>query len=225
MRKVLVSWAAFVVCMAASAAPSTGPGLSSSEQPVATTTAPIIATYGLCTGPQNADAFPSSPVPVVETQCEYTQKFDATAASPTLGSTCGGFTIAFGQQGDLKRKWKNLWITAKWGETPPTQAQCANSYLAAAAWGYLCTNAACTSGAWERIGPAKKIHGTWNSTSQTCHLSIITSTGKKDYLTANMDVIATQGQGSAAVKKRAAASIYNHTPNGKCPSATYQPRQ
>lgn len=222
MRRGIVSWVALLVCAAASAAPTTG--TSSSEQPVATGTAPLVSAYGLCAQPQNADAFPSRPVPVIETQCEFTQKFAATAASPTLGSECGGFTIAFGQQGDLKRNWKDLWLTAKWGEAMPTQAKCASSYLAAAAWGYRCTDAACNTGAWERIGPAKKIHGTWHSTSKTCALQIISSADNKDYLTANMDVIATEGQGSAAVKKRAAAEIYNHTPNHKCPSATQTPR-
>ena len=223
MLKGIVPGLILSVGAAASAAPDPGVGGSSSDPPVGTT-APHVSTYGLCSGPQNPEAFPSSPVPVVETQCEYTQKFEATAASPTAGGTCGGFTIAFGQQGDLKRKWKNLWLTAKWGDAPPTQAQCANSHLAAAAWGYRCANASCSSGAWERIGAAKKIHGTWNTTSQVCYLSIIASTGDKYYLTANLDVIATQGQGSSAVKKRAAGSIYNHTPNHKCPTATYTPR-
>ena len=156
MRRSIVSWSALVVSVAASAAPLTGTGLSSSEQPVATGAAPFVATYGLCSQPKNADAFPSRPVPDIETQCHHTQEYHATASSPTLGGSCGGFTIAFGAQGDLRRKWKSLWLTAKWGDTPPTQATCANSYLAAAAWGYLCANAACTSGAWERIGTAKK---------------------------------------------------------------------
>lgn len=49
------------------------------------------------------------------------------------------------------------------------------------------------------------------------------NTGKKDYQTVSIDIIATQGQGRSAVRKRAKASIYNVHPKGKCPSATYTP--
>jgi hypothetical protein len=169
MRAGIVFAGAFALHLAAVAAAPTGPTLSSSETPLTAGPALPVATYGLCSGPQNADAFPSNPVPVVETQCFHTQEFHATAVKAEPDASCGGFTIAFGPKGDLKRNWKYLWLTAKWGDTPPTQATCAQSSLAAAAWGYLCANAECTSGAWERIGTARKAQGTWNSTSQVCY--------------------------------------------------------
>jgi hypothetical protein len=225
MRAAIVFFAVLVASLAVAAAPQTGATLSSSETPVSAGTKPFVATYGLCSGPQNADAFPSSPVPVVETQCDFTQEFHATAVKVEPDASCGGFTITFGPKGDLKRKWKYLWLTGKWGDTPPTQATCSTSYIAAAAWGYLCANAECTSGAWERIGTAKKVQGTWNSTSQVCYLSVGANTGSKDYSTVTMDVIATQGTGTAKVYKRAAGSIHNQRPNGKCFSTTYTPQR
>jgi hypothetical protein len=226
MRAGIVFWTALVVSLAAAAAPQTGSVLSSSEHPVSAGPAPQIATYGLCSGPQNAEAFPSRPVPDIETQCEFTQQYQATSPNASYGGSCGGYTVAFGPQGDLKRKRKYLWLVAEWGDAPLTQANCASAHLAAAAWGYLCSNAACSSGAWERIGTAKTAHGNWNTVSQVCYLSINANVGPtpKDYSTVNIDVIASQGSGSAAVRKRAKASIYNKQPNGKCPTATYSPR-
>ena len=222
MRTGTVFWAALLVHLAAGGAPQTGT-LSSSENPVPTGTAPHVATYGLCSGPQNADSFPSNPVPWVETQCEFTQQYHATSPNANYGGSCGGYTVAFGPQGDLKRKRKYLWLVGKWGDAPLTQANCASARVAIAAWGYRCTNAACTTGGWERIGSAKSNKGFWNTTSQVCYLSAQANTGSIDYLTVNIDVIATQGSGSSAVRKRAAASIFNKHPNGKCPSATYSP--
>lgn len=222
MRMTTVLSATLAVHMVATGAPTTGT-LSSSEHPVPTGTVPHPATYGLCSGPQNADDFPSSPVPVVETTCDYTQEFHATSPTASYGSTCGGFTVAFGPKGDLKRKWRYLWLTGGWGDSPLTQANCATAHIAADAWGYLCTNAACTTGAWERIGTARTTHGTWNTVSQICYIGIGATTGQKDYQTVNIDVIATQGQGRSAVRQRASASIHNMEPTGKCPTATYPP--
>ncbi len=160
---------------------------------------------------------------MVETTCDHTQEFHATSPTASYGSTCGGFTVAFGPKGDLKRNRRYLWLSANWGDTPLTQANCAGAHLAAAAWGYLCANAACTSGAWERISPARTAHGTWNTVSNVCYLGIGANTGNKNYSTVDIDVIATQGQGRTAVRKRASASIHNMQPNGKCPTATYTP--
>ena len=226
MRKSTVSWAALVLCTAASAAPTAGTGLSSSEQPVGGAgPAPHVATYGLCSGPGNAEAFPSSPVADEKSQCFNTQKFQATSPNANYGGgTCGGYTVAFGPQGDFKRKRKYLWLVGKWGDAPLTQANCASARVAIAAWGYRCANPACTAGAWERIESAKSKKGVWNTTSKTCGLSAQANTTLVDYSTVNIDVIATQGSGSTAVRKRAAAYIYNEQPNGQCPSATYSPR-
>ena len=225
MRADIVFWAALLVHVAAVGAPETGT-LSSSEQPVsATTAAPHVATYGLCSGPQNAESFPSSPVADEKSQCFNLQKYQATSPNANYGGgTCGGYTVAFGPQGDFKRKRKYLWLVGKWGDAPLTQANCATARVAIAAWGYRCTNQACTAGAWERIGSAKSKKGFWNTNSKTCGLSAQANATLTDYSTVNIDVIATQGSGSTAVRKRAAASIYNEHPNGKCPSATYSPR-
>ena len=224
MRITLVSWALLAVSLVAVGAPSTAK-LSSSEHPVAVGTAPQpAATYGLCSGPQNADDFPSSPVPSVETQCEYTQQFHSTSPNASYGGSCGGYTVAFGPKGDLKRKRKYLWLRGEWADVPLTQANCTSAHIAAASWGYRCTNAACTTGAWERIGAASSKKGFWNTTSQVCYLSVQANTGNKDYQTVSIDIIGTQGQGQSAVRKRVKASIYNVHPNGKCPSATYTPR-
>ncbi|MEO8311495.1 MAG: hypothetical protein ABI520_10010 [Caldimonas sp.] len=223
MRIGIVFWGALVVHLVASGAPSST--LSSSETPVAAGTAPHVATYGLCSAPQNAEAFPSSPVADEESQCSNTQTFQATSPNGNYGGgTCGGYTVAFGPLGDFKRKRKYLWLVGKWGDAPLTQANCASARVAVAAWGYRCSNTACTAGAWERIGTANSRKGVWNTTSQTCGLSAQANATLTDYSTVNIDVIATQGSGSTAVRKRAAASIYNEQPNGKCPSATYTPR-
>ena len=223
MRITLVSCALLAVPLVAVGAPSTAK-LSSSEHPVAVDTAPQpAATYGLCSGPQNADDFPSSPVPSVETQCEYTQQFHSTSPNASYGGSCGGYTVAFGPKGDLKRKRKYLWLRGEWADVPLTQANCTSAHIAAASWGYRCTNAACTTGAWERIGAASSKKGFWNTTSQVCYLSVQANTGNKDYQTVSIDIIGTQGQGQSAVRKRVKASIYNVHPNGKCPSATYTP--
>jgi len=147
---------------------------SSSEHPLGTTPAPQpAATYGLCSGPQNADAFPSSPVPNVETQCEFTQQFHSTSPNASYGGSCGGYTVAFGPQGDLKRKRKYLWLKGEWADAQlTTQAACTAAHIAAASWGYLCTNAACTTGAWERIGTASSKTGYWNTNTNTCTVAI-----------------------------------------------------
>jgi len=100
MRMTIVLWGILAVQVTAIAAPATGTTMSSSEHLVPTGTVPQSATYGLCSGPQNAEDFPSSPVQVVETTCDYTQEFHSTSPTASYGSTCGGFTVAFGPKGD-----------------------------------------------------------------------------------------------------------------------------
>lgn len=219
MRTIIV-WSA-IIALHAAAIGATNTGVSASEQPIGSTgPKPTVATYGLCSGPQNADAFPSSPVPVVDGACELSQTFEATSPGPTSGSSCGGFTVAFGPMGDLKSNWKTISLSAKWADAPLTAATCTSAYLAFAGWGYRCDNAACTVGAWERIGVAQGRKGTWNTTSQVCYLALGANTGPKDYKTLNIDVIATQGQGASAVRKRASAKIYAQRGNGRCFSMT-----
>ena len=57
----------------------------------------------------------------------------ASAGSIDAAEPCGGFTVAFGPKGDLKRNRRYLWLSANWGDTPLTQANCAGAHIAAAA--------------------------------------------------------------------------------------------
>lgn len=221
MRTAIVSIVLLVAQGLAAAAP--GPVLASTERPVPTTSthpAPTMATFGLCSAPQNADDFASRPVPVQHGQCEDYQEFQATSAQPSNGAQCGGYTVAFGPLGDLKRTWKRYQLKASWGDAPLTAANCATAHLAAAAWGYRCDNTACTAGAWERIEPARSRAGSWNSVSQVCYIELGFVKSNKVYKTLNIDVIATQGSGASAVRKRAKGWIYAGKGNGGCASAS-----
>src|SRR5262245_8823818 len=100
-------------------------GLESTERPLgdAPTHAPSpAAMYGLCEQPQNADSFPSRPVPVTKGSCDDTQTFSATSAQPSSGSPCGGYTVAFGPAGDLRPNLVNVNMIADWGDAPLTEA-------------------------------------------------------------------------------------------------------
>ena len=225
MRRGIVSWAMFFACTAAAAAPTTGSGLSSSEQPVGGAgPAPQVATYGLCSGPGNAEAFPSSPVADDKSQCYNTQKFHVTSPNANYGGTCGGYTVAFGPQGDFKRKRKYLWLVGKLGRHAADAGQLRKRARGDRGLGLSLHQRRVHAGAWERIESAKSKKGVWNTTSKTCGLSAQANATLTDYATVNIDVIATQGSGRTAVRKRAAASIFNEHPNGQCPSATYSPR-
>ena len=211
-----------VVHLAAFAAPSPLGGLSSSEEPHAPNSPHMPAsTYGLCSGPQNAVDFPSSPVPVVPSTCEFSQTFKSTSPNANYGDAiCGGYAVAFGQKGDLKRNWNTISLSAGWGDAPLTAATCATAHVSAAFWGYRCDNAACSAGGWERIGAAQSRHGTWNTASQVCYIGLGSNTGHKDYSTVSVDVIATQGQGRSAVRKRASVAMSMTRPTGACLGAS-----
>jgi len=178
-----------------------------------------VATYGMCSGPQNADAFASSPVPVEEGKCDNSQKFTATSDGPSTGGSCGGFTVAFGPMGDLKPYLDRVIVRADWGDTPLTAANCASARVAAVGWGARCTNDACTTAEWEKLGGPKQRKGFWNTTSKVCYIELgFTSTGK--FKTLNLDVIATLPENGKTVRKRAKGWIYASHPNGKCFSTT-----
>jgi len=180
---------------------------------------PKAATYGMCDAPQNADNFPSNPVPLVAGKCENSQTFTATSAGPSTGGQCGGFTVAFGPLGDLKPQLDRVHLKAEFGETL-TAAQCASAKVAAVGWGAKCTNDSCTTAAWEKIGGPTQKSGTWHSTSQKCFLEIRFYRHKIKHKTLNLDVIATVVENGKAVRKRAKGTIYVERGNGKCFSAT-----
>ena len=203
------------------AAPSDLRRLSAAERPHIATTAPNYqaATYGLCSAPQNADAFPSSPVPVVETDCHYTQKFEATSAGPSHGGSCGGYTVVFGPMGDLKRTMSTTTLSAAWADAPLTSGTCASARIAAAAWGYRCDDDACSTGAWQRIGAPTSKKGTWHANNQTCGLAVSFGGVNHRYKTLNIDIIASRMENGSSVRKRASGKIEVRRGNGKCVSA------
>ncbi len=199
------------------AKPETGQSIS--ETPLGDVMKPSTLTmhsYGLCNTPQNADAFPRRPVTLVAGGCEDWQAYTATMPSTSVG--CGGFTVAFGPMGDLKPYLDRVKLTAEWGDTPLTEAQCSKATLAAVAWGARCTDRGCASGEWEKIGsgPKQRSGGSWSSVSKNCHLRLdFVSTGKR-YSTLNLDIIATLKEGAQTVRKSAMGTIYVSKFNGKC---------
>ncbi len=223
---VLVWAAAFAAYTAALAAPATGASVS--EQPLGDApkeTTQKQGTYGLCNAPQNADAFPSSPVSVTAAQCENYQRYTATSAGPSTGGSCGGFTVAFGPKGDLKPYLDRVTLAADWGDTPLTEAQCAKARVAAVGWGARCLDDACTQAAWEKIGGPRQRAGTWNSVSSVCYIGVSFNASGKKYKTLDLDVITTLDEGGGKiVRKRAKGTITASKPNGKCFGTTVQPR-
>jgi hypothetical protein len=186
---------------------------------------PKAATYGLCSGPQNADAFPSSPVPVQHNQCDNSQQFSATSSTPSTGGSCGGFTVAFGQLGDLKPYLNKVMLTAAWGDVPLTATNCASARLAAVGWGERCSDEDCTSAQWEKLGGPQQRKGTWNATKQACNPGVVIFFGvaKEKYKTLNLDIITTVVENGKTVRQRAKGTIKVWRGNGKCPTATYKP--
>ncbi len=110
-------------------------------------------------------------------------------------------------------------LRADWGDTPLTAANCAQAKVAAVGWGARCTNDACTTAEWEKIGGPQRRGGYWNSNSKQCYIEVgFNSTAK--YKTLNIDVIATLPEDGKMVRKRAKGWIYVSHPNGKCFKAT-----
>ncbi|HEX2539677.1 MAG TPA: hypothetical protein VHM00_01200 [Caldimonas sp.] len=213
---------ALLLAGGAEAAPSSLGSLSSAERPIVGTTAPPFkpATHGLCSAPQNADAFPSSPVPVVETDCHFTQTYESTSPGPSTGGSCGGYTVAFGPMGDLRRNMKSATLRAAWADTPLTSGTCASARISAVAWGYRCDDDACSSGAWERIGSPTSRKGTWHANNQTCGIDVSLGGENRRYKTLNIDIIASRTENGSSVRKRTKGTIEVRRGNGKCVSAT-----
>jgi hypothetical protein len=196
------------------------PGDDVSKQP------PSTPSYGFCNGPQNADTFPSSPIPVEETKCNFVQKYTATSVGPSTSApiSCGGYTVVFGPKGDLKPNLYHVILAADWGDTPLTSSTCAKAKLAAVAWGERCTNDACTTSTWQKISGPKQRTGSWNATNQACYIGIQFSQKDKDkkYKTLNLDIITTLLENNQTVRKRAKGTITALIGNGKCISAPAQ---
>lgn len=227
LRLVLPCLVALTVHSAALAAGGTVGVSSSAEQPYGTTAppTPTITTYGLCLAPQNADAFPSSPVPLVETQCHFEQTYTATSAGPSHGASCGGFTVAFGPMGDYKTNVRSHSLRAEWADAPITSASaCANARIAATAHGFRCSNDDCSQGAWERIGLPRRVSGNWSANQQKCGLTIAFAIADRRYKTMNLDVYTEKLEGANMVRKRAKGTIHGKRGNGKCFEASVQPR-
>ena len=225
---VLLSVLGWMATSGAQAGSNVLGNVAATERPYTATqveAAKTLATFGLCNAPQNADALPTQPVAVEEDTCAYYQRYEATSNQPTYGSSCGGFTLAFGPMGDLKTNWKRHTLKASWGEAPLTQAQCSQSRLAAVAWGARCLNDACSNTQWEKIGAPSSKKGTWSANQNKCVLEHQFIDIDHHYKTLNIDVIATLQEGSQAVRKRARASIRAEKGNGKCFSASQQARQ
>jgi hypothetical protein len=184
-----------------------------------------LATFGLCEQPQNADALPTQPVPVQEDSCHRYQHYQATSAGPSDGGSCGGFVVAFGPLGDLKTDWKKYRLKATWGDLQLSQAQCTKARLSAVAWGERCTNANCTTFAWEKIGVPLSKKGTWGANSNRCHLEHQFINIQNHYRTLKIDVIASLQEGSQTVRKRAHGDIRAERGNGKCIHGTQGPRE
>lgn len=226
-HRLLVAGLASVLAAAVvpvAAGPGNHVGLAPGERPQATAAGPrpTLATFGLCTAPQNADDFASTPVPQVQTRCEYTQTFSARSVDPSYGgATCGGYTVAFGPMGDLKTNMKSVSLTAEWGDTPiASAAACASARIAAVAWGYRCDNDACSEGGWDKIEIQRQTSGTWSSTSQSCTVRLSFGGADSRYNTLNLDVIATQVVNGSTVRKRARGTIEARRGNGQCFSAS-----
>jgi hypothetical protein len=176
----------------------------------------------VCSGPKNADAFPSSPVPVQESLCHYYQTYTATSPTVNYDSDCG-YTVAFGPMGDLKRPQDGYLLEADWGDVPPTQADCASSHTAGTAWGYRCDNRHCLHGDWEQIGKWQTHTGSWNSVSNKCYLGVSFVAGATDYQTVQVQVRAYSGSGANKQQKRAKGYIYVYRHTGHCASAPATP--
>ena len=192
------------------------------------------STYGMCSGPQNADAFAQSPVPVVEGKCDNSQTFSATSLGPSNGNGCGGFSVAFGPIGNLRPYLDHVILRAEWGDAPLTAANCASAKIAAVGWGARCTGrvdktapltTACSSTKWEKIGGPTQVKGVWSTTGQVCTISVQLSSVGKQHKTLTMDIIATVVENGQTVRKRAKGTIWVRKPNGQCLSATSKPKQ
>lgn len=197
------------------AAPAVG-----ARQPPGARPPDALVNFGLCSGPTNASAFPTSPVPVVNGRCDWYQEFKSVSPDASYGGSCGGYTTAFGPQGDFKRNWTSRRMTATWGDAPLTAATCGAARISAVAWGYRCDSEACSTGAWERLGPPASRKGTWNAKSKVCYIDVSFGAPQKDWQTISIDAIATLTQSGQAVRHKVAATLRGTRSNAQCLAGT-----
>ena len=158
-------------------------------------------TYGLCSGPGNADAFPSRPGGrrrvAVPQHPEIPR--DVVPTPTTAAASCGGYTVAFGRAGRLQAKAQVPLAVGKWGDTPLTQANCTSARVADRGLGLsLLQRRRAAHGAWERIGTRElKARASGTRPARPAGLSARANATMTDYATVNIDVIATQGPGSS----------------------------
>ena len=210
--------------LSAVAEPVKGSGSTSTSQKTGTTKPAPKPTYGLCDLPQNPESLPTDPVPVEQDQCSWFQHYSAKSQTPTTGGSCGGFTVVFGQSGDLKPHLNRVNLKAEWDDEPLTAKNCVNASLAAVAWGERCSDDACTSVNWEKIGGPSLSKGTWQSSQQRCYFYSQFISINKKYRTLNLDTIATLIEDGKPVRKRAKGTIHVKRGNGKCVSVDQKPR-
>ena len=178
-------------------------------------------TYGMCSVPQNADAYPGSPQKVLVGDCnDFSQQFSATAAQPSSGDPCGGFTVAFGPLGDLKYHLHQVTMTADWGDAPLTETQCPKARVIAIAWGERCLNDACTEHDWHIIGGPKQRKGKWDAVNKVCQIGLKFTYANTRHRTLKMDIAATVLQNGQPVRKREKGTILAEVKSNKaCYSA------
>jgi hypothetical protein len=201
------------------AAPTTDEGAAEVPGSIPMKPPPHKNWYGMCNAPQGGEAYPTHPVLVVAAPCENYQEYVSIGMGEPY-SSCGGYTVAFGQQGNLKWDLNRITLRAEWGDDTLTQAQCSKAKITAVAWGARCPNDVCKRGGdsnWELIGtgPTQR-SGTWNSVSNACYISANFNSANKKYMTLNLDIIATLEESGRQVRKYAKGTIHAGYPNGKC---------
>ncbi len=224
MKKVAIMGSMVLAGLAvpALAAPNDGaPPAAGQRVPPKQQLPDALVNFGLCSGPTNAAAFPSSPVPVVNGQCDWYQEFKSVSPDANYGGTCGGYTTAFGPQGDLKLNWKRSWLRARWVAEPLTSANCSAARIAAVAWGYRCNDTTCGSGQWEPLGVPTSRKGQWSATNKVCSIHVDFFAGEKIWQTLSIDAIATLTQDGKTVRRPVGATIQGTRPNAQCPEGTY----
>lgn len=174
--------------------------------------------YGFCSGPQNAHAYPSTPVKIVLDNCNgMSQSYTSTSVGPSTGHNCGGYAVAFGPLGHLNPQLHQITMSAQWGDARLADAQaCGKARVTALAWGERCLDATCSQTTWDQLdGGPKRRHGKWDAATGQCTVEArFTSQGLK-FKTLNLDVIADYPEGNQYVRKKAKATI-NAVKQGDC---------
>lgn len=218
---VMASMALMALAMPARAAPNEGaPPAAGERVPPKPKLPDALVNFGLCSGLTNPAVFPTAPVPVVNGQCSWYQQFKSASPDAHYGGTCGGYTTAFGPQGDLKLDWKSSGLYAHWAGEPLTAANCSAARIAAVAWGYRCSDTTCSSGQWERIGKPTLRKGQWSATNKVCVIQVDFHAGGKVWQTLSIDAIATLMKDGKAVRQPVGATIQVSRPNAQCKEGT-----